>query len=1252
MKARRVWLKFKAWAWTALAFSLIVTAVLVGVGRLAFPFVERYQPELEGWLSAQTGRDVHIGALAGRWTASGPALRLSDVVVDDRIRVPQAALRLDFYAWARPGDQPWTLIEVDAAEITVSRSATGELDVEGLGERASAGARGGDLPLGLFVINAEKLRLTDEASATVLELVDAHGRLHITPGAIRLAVNVAGNAGQVRAVAEMDRGSDGVRDGRIYVQTEQTPVAVVSGLLPGDWAGSKDGFVDLRVWSRWSDRVLVDGQLDGELSFAGEALGPPDRLAMQARYERTGDGWVVGVDRLSADFAAQSWATSGSVRRSSDGEVRWRVDALKLDMLEPLLSHVGAGQSSIAALLRRFQPTGVVADLTGATAWPVEAHRFRVSGQLEDVSTVADGPIPGLTRVNGAFHHRGLTGAAAPTSQDGRLIWPWLMANPVSLGMAEANVTWSRTDETWSVAVDDVVIDRDDIYLDGRLELSFDGARPSIDAAARIRRGELRAALEAVPVRGVPGAVHAWMDQAVRAGEMTDGGLVVRGDLDEWPFAGREGLFEVFATVRDTRLVYWPGWPALDDVVGDLTLRGDRLSASISAGRSLDVPLTGGTAEITRIGKAPLTVRGQSDADARHLLAWLRRTPAAGALQPWLDRLTVAGESVTQVELTVPFEAGSEVSLEGATSLRGAAVTLSEPVALALDEVRGGLRYTRDGFVGNDLQGVFRGNPATLALEVGALTERDDQLMLARLNGPVDLGALVTDLDFDVPWRDRIVGASPWTFVLEVPADPGSAPSLLALSSLQGTRIDLPAPAAKTAAAKRSATARLALGDQVGNYQIQLEGVGALRYRGGEGRIASGAVGLGDARRGLDLPDAGWRIRGDTEAVDIDGWVKLIAALPDAPGGPGLESLRLQAQSIRALGRDFDGHTLAVDPTDSGFQVVVTDGATRGTLSLPAQMEASQTIDAQFERLVLPSAPEDAEPQEYDAADLPVIHLYAESAQLWGAEVGSFRLETFPAARGLRVDQFETRSPQMRIQASGDWTGSMTGGRSRFDINVTGEDLGWMLRNFGFEGMVEGGQTVLDLKANWPGLPGAFELGTLSGKLDLFVGGGQFLDVDPGAGRFFGLLSVQSVPRRLILDFSDVFKSGLTFDSIRGTFDLDAGQAYTQDLRVEAPAADILVRGRTGLAEKDYDQRVVVIPKVGETLPILGALAGLGPAAAAALLVAQGVFSEQIDQMTQVQYRVTGSWDDPQVERLAVPAAAASESPAEDATRG
>jgi uncharacterized protein YhdP len=219
----------------------------------------------------------------------------------------------------------------------------------------------------------------------------------------------------------------------------------------------------------------------------------------------------------------------------------------------------------------------------------------------------------------------------------------------------------------------------------------------------------------------------------------------------------------------------------------------------------------------------------------------------------------------------------------------------------------------------------------------------------------------------------------------------------------------------------------------------------------------------------------------------------------------------------------------------------------------------------------------------------------------------------------------------LNVRANGDWRELDGESLSQFELTINDGRLDKLLKAFDYREEISGGDMSGWLRASWRGAPWDFRPERLEGKLYLLIKDGQLLNVKPGAGRVFGLVSLHTLQRRLSLDFSDLVKKGFAFDRIEGHFALDNGDAYTNDLFIEGPAARIDISGRIGLADKDYDELISVAPHLSSSLPLAGAIAG-GPAVGAALLVAQRLLGKQLEQATRLgykQYTVTGPWSNP-----------------------
>ena len=259
--------------------------------------------------------------------------------------------------------------------------------------------------------------------------------------------------------------------------------------------------------------------------------------------------------------------------------------------------------------------------------------------------------------------------------------------------------------------------------------------------------------------------------------------------------------------------------------------------------------------------------------------------------------------------------------------------------------------------------------------------------------------------------------------------------------------------------------------------------------------------------------------------------------------------------------------------------------------------------------------------------------------------MGEVRAALIKQDDGIRLKQLTVTGSTFGAHAKGEWLGK-NGGLGRIDGSITSTDVGDTLKQLGFAAVIEAKTGHLDFDMNWIGAPTAGALEAAKGHVQVGLEKGQIVGLKPGAGRVLGLSSLAELPRRLALDFSDLTDKGFAFDTIRGDFDLHDGSAFTDNVLVKGPAAEIGLIGRVGLKNEDYDQTAVVTGNLGSSSLSLAGFAG-GPVIGAAVVLFTQVFKQPLSGLARGYYRITGTWDNPTVERIksAEAAAATAEAP-------
>jgi uncharacterized protein YhdP len=321
------------------------------------------------------------------------------------------------------------------------------------------------------------------------------------------------------------------------------------------------------------------------------------------------------------------------------------------------------------------------------------------------------------------------------------------------------------------------------------------------------------------------------------------------------------------------------------------------------------------------------------------------------------------------------------------------------------------------------------------------------------------------------------------------------------------------------------------------------------------------------------------------------------------------------------------------------WQVDVAGPNAEGSLSIPGSFSGAQPLVAKLDRLVIQSKETDSQQQQGnesedpDPRSWPNLQGQAQDFRYGDHAFGTVSLQTTRVPQGIRIDSLTILTDAARGEAHGEWLVTPDGQHSKLNVSIVSTDVAATLKALNYTPFIEAKRGEITADLSWNGGFSGDLLTRAAGNVTVAAENGQIVSVQPGAGRVLGLFSVAALPRRLALDFSDLTDKGLSFDSIHGDFELRDGNAFTNNLLLRGPAAEVGMAGRTGLGSRDYDQTAVVTGNLGASLPVAGALAG-GPAVGAALLLFSQVFKEPLKGITRGYYRITGPWDNPVVERV------------------
>jgi uncharacterized protein YhdP len=425
------------------------------------------------------------------------------------------------------------------------------------------------------------------------------------------------------------------------------------------------------------------------------------------------------------------------------------------------------------------------------------------------------------------------------------------------------------------------------------------------------------------------------------------------------------------------------------------------------------------------------------------------------------------------------------------------------------------------------------------------------------------------------------------------------------------------------------------------------------RYRvGANGRWGLDRAGVRADAIPASLPaHRGLRVEGSLDRLLLDDWFDL-RLRPAAPSGRRLadatkptqlsdflHAVNLRVGKLQLFGFQWPDVRGLVQAEEATWRVDLAGPNLSGQMIVPQELNGARSLIMRLDKLVATPVPVSAGAPpttsgQTDPRAFPALNVRIDDLSYKEHALGALELQANKVEMGLRFDVMNLEQPSSRVQGRGQWLMTSQGPRSTLMASMLSTDMEATLQALNYPKFMAAKRVEIKADLNWPGGYDRQMLSVASGTMVLDVEAGQLLSVQPGAGgRVLGLLSIDAVRRRLTLDFSDLTDKGLGFDRIHGDFDLREGNAFTNNLLLRGPAVEIGIAGRTGLGTRDYEQTAVVTGSVGSTLPVAGLVAG-GPAIGAALYLFTKVFKEPLKGIARGYYRIGGTWENPQVERV------------------
>lgn len=910
--------------------------------------------------------------------------------------------------------------------------------------------------------------------------------------------------------------------------------------------------------------------------------------------------------------------------------------------------------------------------------------------------TPVDSPFANVPGIQGAqlivdLNQSG--GKAQVTWHQGSLTLPFgLDQNQIALDDASVQLAWQLSGSDVAVQFNQGRLANSDLAgeFSGNWKTGVGEHRlPGIlDLTASISRAKVTSVHRYLPDT-LPASVRTYVRDAMLAGEASQGVIRVRGNLHDMPFDNPKlGEFRISAQVAKGHYAYVPpdaakpkasvsSWPALKEVTGELVF--DRNSFGFKGRTQLagapDVPWQKVEARIPDFTHPVVRVSGEARGPLSQVLQVVAKSALKDLTGGVLSQSQAIGDASYKLALNLPLDKLESTQVSGSVAFANNSLQVI-PGTPVLQKTRGTLTFSDTGFQLKALQAQLLGGDATLDGGLQFSGKGDASPTQLQIKGEFTAEGLrqAQELGWVSQLAQHASGKAAYNASVGLRR---GTPELMISSNLKGVALTLPAPLNKAAAAtlplrietqltRESLLPKSAvLQEQI---KVTLERVLSVVYvrdlSGPRTRVVRGGIAVGPTVvDGLAMRDNAVSLMLQLPTVDVDAWDATLTKLTGAPlinSNPSKKTL----QGLEAVADDVQGylpHFVALQAeqikiADRLIHKVLVGGSRQGDLwrmnisaeelngsaeVRPAKGDVPAQLFARLAYLKIPtnSVSEVERMLSEQPSSIPTLDIVIADVTLRGKKLGRLEIDAVnrvgaKAAREWRLNKFNISVPEATLTANGSW---MADGprlrRTQLNFALAIRDSGELLTRLGTPGAVRGGEGRLDGEVSWQGSPLTLDYASMTGQMKLAIEKGQFLKTDPGAARLLGVLNLQALPRRLTLDFSDLFSDGFAFDFVRGDVRIEQGLALTNNLQMKGLVAGALIEGSADLVKETQKLKVVVVPEINAGTASLY-MATINPLVGLTSYLAQLILSKPLVRAGTTEFLVDGTWADPRVTKI------------------
>ncbi|MDD1782214.1 TIGR02099 family protein [Enterovibrio sp. ZSDZ35] len=1253
--------------WTLVSL-LLLTAVVTGAMRLLLPNLDTAKAPMQKWANEVSGFSVDFGSFKGHWRNLVPSLTLHDLSLSTASRhhtvltADSIDIQIDLWRTLTTWEPTFSNVSIDGLRLDLTQlPARNDKEETGLKKQLEQLFLVG---LGHFSVHDAKLVVmsaSDERKTIAIESLiwDNQAGQHHVQGVVSVEGTSLSQV-DIRGVFTESRGLTSL-DGEFYVKADDVSLQewvssyvnpefkLFSATVGGEaWLTVEQG-LPRKALLNISDTAVAWGPKSAAIESQGRtrSVSIPQGQVFLTRDSK--DEWHLATNGFAIKTGEKHWPEPHVKLSVTGDDWKLNVDELDIKLLTPL-TEIVALPDGVENALQQLAPAGTVRDLRVAKK---QGEEVAYSASVRHLAFNHWTYLPEVHKLNAQILGVGTQGKAVLSMKDDILPYGNFFQAPLNIKRGDVSIYWDYNDTRTVIWSDHVAVAAPHINVIGefRLDLPHDG-EPWLAFYAEANANDAGETWRYLPTLALGFELTDYLSSAIRGGQAEHAKLVWFGDFDTFPYLKNEGVFQAYVPLKNGQFSFDTQWPTLTDLRLDLLFQNDSMFLDASNVRLMKARGYNVKGQIPSFSEdySKLLINADIQATGDELHEYMLATPLVDSVGAALTHVQVDGKVTGSIDLNIPLN-GDDVDAKGSVRLKDNVVSIVSP-EMTLNKVGGTIEFHNDIVWSKGFDAVVLEQPISVGFN--GETESDNYLVDIDIKGNWQADKLKAALDLSD--LDLVEGESRWDLDVGIALkDIGFTYDVKLDADLANMRVHLPAPLDNLVLQKSKGTLRASGNGERLVGQVTLPNVkyqADVDIQGELPEVLRSRLVVGEGELSLH-PLLGNAVSIDVSTLDMAAWKGVIDRLLEADSKhdkpfpvivPEPSRVNVKAKKMLAGELTFNNFSMAARQKSDGFHILVGSEELAGDAWWDGHKRLTVSIEHLFLNVDLEDdADGDVEPTRDTSfaskadkgvmANIPSTDLVINELWVQGYRLGRVEAQLLKSNNTLTLSKMSIGSGDTRFTANGKWAITEKGlNESRIKFDIQGNNSSDLMGRFAVSGGIQDAKFMTKADLNFNGTPWSINLATLNGSVDTKLKDGYVSGVG-GAGRLLGLFSLDSILRKMQLDFTGVFEDGLAFDEISGSAAITNGVVVTDNIQMNALAGDMFIKGIANLVENQVNADVRFVPDLTSGIPVFTAFA-VTPQTALYVLAVTTVISPVVDAFTQVRYQVTGAIDDPVVREL------------------